>query len=320
MSLKLIRAKIAAETGFHPESSDDDKNYLNLEINNIANDLYSEHDLVGSLKEIIIFFELTAKLVSLPSYVGEVRASRYYDSPFILTLRDIRPRYSSSGFTKQILDPREIGVSTLFNQITNASVLKFSLPEGEVESTDLEIDIIGATPVSTNIQEKLILIAGQNTITSINNWVEAPTSILKNRYNSFDILVTDIEDNELALIPNSELNSRYKVFQVRDDNLIGQISANSLEVLYKEAFIPLVNDNDEFLKSIYDEVLFWKFLYEYWSKQEGKESLAESAREMLVTKFGIKNRDNQKGKKSEMQYVDNKFYSLFDRASRRIFN
>lgn len=314
MSLKNIRASVASELGFHPDTSTEDKSYLDAQINQIALDIFNEHDLVGSLFETIGFLtDYTEKLISLPSYVGDVRGIRYYGTPYFQTLRDIRPRYGTEGWGFQLFDFREIGTSTLWVDNNEWSSLVFSLPEGEVSEKNITISIVGATPLASQVEEKLTLATGQNSVTSVNNWIETPRVIEKNAPNNFDILVSDINGIELALIPNSELKSLYSIWQVMDDSFISITSAQSFEVLYKERYKLLVNDYDEFLTGKYDEVIIWKFLAEYWGKQEGKETLAENAVIAYNMKMSNVNKNKAKGKKVELQTVPNKFYGLFNK-------
>jgi hypothetical protein len=313
MSLKNIRSNIAAEAGYHPDSSSDDLVYLNNQINQIAYEVYTAQDLVGSLFEIIAFFtDFTEKLISTPWYVGEIRAGKYYDTPRTITLRDIRPRFGTDGWTVQLFDFREVGTSTFAISNTEYSTLTFSLPEGEVETEDIIITIVGETPVASQVEEQIVLIAGQNSVSSANNWIGAPKVIEKNRTNLFDITITNINSLELGIIPNGELRSLYAIWQVQDDSLISILTTNSMEILYKEKYRQLVNDYDEFLNGRYDEVIIWKFLDEYWSKQDGKKDLAEGAALKWMSKLAGVNKNKSKGKKIELQTVPNKFYGLFD--------
>ena len=317
MSLKNIRASIAADTGYHPDSSVEDKQYLDAQINNVVENLYNAQDLPNSLFEIITFYDQDAKLVSLPSYVGHIRGARYYDSPYGITLRDIRPRYATDSYTIQLADFREVGVSSLAIQPDEWSILTFSLPEGEVAEKDIVIAIVGETSVASRIEEQVTIPEGSRSVSSINNWKEAPSVIRKNDTNNHDITVTDINGEELAIIPNHMLASTYSIWQFRDDNLLGQISTNSIEVLYKEKLRPLVNDYDEFLLSKYDDIIAWQFLELYYSKQEGKKELADQARDQWTVGLVDVNRNNARGKKAEEQFVPNKFYGLFKRTSFR---
>ena len=299
--------------------------YLNSQINQVATELYDIHDLVGSLFETIAFLtDYTERLISTPWYVGDIRGARYYDCPRQVSLRDIRPRFGTDGWGIQLFDFREVGTSSLAIQPTEWSSLVFSLPEGEVSEKNLTITIVGQTPVASSVEEQLLLAAGQNNVTSSNNWIEAPRVIEKSALNKFDILITDINGVELGVIPNSELRSQYSIWQVMDDSMISVVNTNSLEILYKEKFQPLVNDYDEFLAGRYDEILIWKFLDEYWSKQEGKDVLSEQARARWIGKLGVVNRNKSKGKKVMLQTVPNQYYGLFNspyyRAGKQGYN
>ena len=313
MSLQNIRARIDSEAGFNSVLNEDDKTYLNQRINAIATELYDKQDLVGSMFEVIGFWDNDTKLVSFPPSVGEVRGAHYYDSPVEITLRDIRPRYATGFYGIQLKDFRELGISSLAVQMDNYSGLSFSLPEGEVAEKDIVITIIGQTPVSTRKQERVTILTGENSVTSTNNWIGAPETIKKLEACEFDITVMDIEETELAIIPNNALLSEYLIFQVRDDNMVGQLSSNSIEILYKKKLEPLVNEGDEFLSGKYDEVILWKFLEEFWSTQEGKEKQVANAQFQYASKLSAINNKKSSGKKIEMQTVPNRFYSLFSR-------
>jgi hypothetical protein len=318
MSLESIRNSIAADCGYHPDSSDEDKQLLNREINEIAFDVFHKNDLVGSIWELIAFYDVASHLISLPWYVGDVRGGRYYDTPAQITLRDIRPRYSTQGFSMNIMDFREVGVSSLWIQPENYSNLTFSYPEGEVEDFDLTIAVVGETPVASNKEEQLVITAGQSSATTANNFIGAPRIIQKARANSFDITVTDVEENELAIIPNGELKSQYGIWQVADDNIGSTLAPlNAIELLYKERYRKMVNDYDSILNERYDDVIKWKFMEEYYSKQEGKELMVEKARMHWIEKMGGQNHSKAKGKKAELQTVPNKFYNMFRPSYRR---
>jgi len=314
MSLKSIRASIASDTGYHPDTSTDDKVLLDREINNVCADIYNKNDLVGSIFELISYYDLDSHLVSFPWYVGDIRGARYYDSPQLITLRDVRPRYGTNGYGVELMDFREVGVSSLWIQNDEYSVLKFSLPEGEVETVNIVIKVVGETPVAAQVEETVTILAGEQFALSVNNWIGAPRVIEKAAPNNFDITITDIENVELAIIPNSELRSMYSIWQVQDDNIMGTATPlNAIEILYKERFKKLVNEYDEFLHSRYDEVIKWKWMEEYYAKMEGKESQKEMAAEQWMSKMGAVNRNKSKGKKAELQTVPNKFYGIFNR-------
>jgi len=317
MSLKSIRTSIAADTGYHPDTSEEDKTYLDNKINEIIGNLYYSQDLIGSMYEVIVFFDLNTKLVSLPYYIGNVRGCRYYDSPYLVTLRDIRPRFATDAYGIQLTDFREIGQSTLAVQLTEWSKITFLLPEGEVAEKDITIAVIGETPVAQRVEEQVLLAAGQNTVTTVNNWREAPKVIQKNDACAMDIYITDANETDIGILPNFLLSPRYSVWQIRDDNMIGQTTLNSLEILFKEKLRDLVNDYDEFLFGRYDDIVAWQFLDLYWTKQEGKQDLASAARDQWTVGLVDIAKSSAIGKKAESQTVPNKFYGLFNISSNR---
>ena len=99
-------------------------------------------------------------------------------------------------------------------------------------------------------------------------------SIRKSSATDVDVIVTDIDGRELASIPNNELNSVYKVFQILERSEY-PTSIMLYEVLYKQRYQPFINDYDEFTcGDIYDESIYWATLSKIYQREDGKEQKA----------------------------------------------
>lgn len=312
MSFKTIRAKCIARTG----STATDLSYMNRLINDAAEELYRSDDLVGSTKEFICAIPATdTKIMALPYYIQEIRGIRWYDSGFQIVQNDKNTRYQNNGRGIHMLNWRDLDMSPLQLQILNASTLILSIPIGETET--ISISIVGSTPNSARIEEIVTIPVGELEVETVNDF-DNVFSITKQKVNKYNISVSDAEGNVLAEIPNNELTSRYKLIQIRDDRVIGVTALNSgVEVLYKEKFNPMVNDNDQFLDGRYDDAIYWKFLEHWFSTQDGKEDDALMSRSKCSEILMQIGQDNTATKDKYIQAAPNPFYAMMGKSLTR---
>jgi hypothetical protein len=312
MSLLTIRQKCLTRTGSNKDASSNDFALLNRLINDAAEEVYRSDDLNGALKEELIAIpSVNSKMLAFPAYMFEIRAMRWYDSMTIIKLRTIHARFQNDNYGIKLEDWRDIGYSPLQQQITNASTLKFTIPLAEL--SDIKISVVGKTPNSSRIEEIVTIATGSLEVETVNDFEEV-VSITKSRVTNYNITVEDAEENELALIPNNELQSRYKIVQIRDDKFSGQQENCGIEVLYKEKFVPMVNNSDTFLDGSYDEAIYWKFLEYWYSTHEGKaqEALMSMQKSAEIVEQ-VRNNANL-NKDMQIQFGENRFYNMFGRS------
>lgn len=237
----------------------DQKALLKAKINAAAREIYYSTDVENSLTEGVFNFDVSQNQVTLPWFVGEVRGYRWYDSTRRIEHQDIRNRYNSeAGYGVWLDSFREKYRSALMRDITNESVLRFSIPK--VEDSDIIIAVEGTTDHSANIVEEVTLAAESLTAETIKNFKSPIVSISKNRLSNFDITVKDVEDRVVSLLPNCLLSPSFITIQVIDDINRSLNAVSGIEVLYKKTFIPLESDYASFFGSdIYDKAIFWKY-------------------------------------------------------------
>lgn len=255
MSLKNILADVVADVG-GSTSNDSEKAIIVKRINDAAEEIYNCEDLSGSLREQVFDLNTDTQQISLPNYVGEIRGMRYYDARLKITLNDMMPRYHY-GLGNEVwpLKYRVLTKSPLATFITNQSVLKVTSPLASLEN--FTVTIVGSTPNSSVVRETLNFSVGDLTKTTVANF-ETVVSITKSSPTTYDLIVSDVEDTELARIPNAALNSEYIIVQVLD---FESTNPNTIEVLYKHRLFPFVNEYDEFpAGSAYDKAIYWKYL------------------------------------------------------------
>ena len=306
MSLLSIRADIISRIGITGQG--DEKIFVDKQINDAAEEIYVANDLIGCLREQIIRFDRTDKQIALPYNIFAIRGLRFYNSKYSITLNDMRPRYNIQSWSISALNYREKGQSPLKVQLSNFSILQFELPLAE--TFDVTINIVGSTPNSSKIQEVVVIPAGTLVANSVNNFIDIE-SLNKTLLNNYDIIVKDAADTEIAVIPNSELFSSYKIVQVLDDSIENTIENSGVEILYKTRFTPFQNDFDEFPCQGYDKAITWKFMEHYFGQQKDGLNAALAAGAKCNSVLAQIALNNDVGKKLEMDFLPNHFYGLF---------
>jgi len=328
MSLQTILTRISSDLGISI-TTESELDWAITKVNELAKELYDSKDIKDCLREVTINLDtddegpVFSSLVSLPHFVGELRGIRYSNiTGGKIPLNDMRPRYHSGkgwGANSFAIPYRLVREDApIKHDIVNASVLTISVDVAE--SVDVHVVVVGQTDNSSRVQEIITLTAGQLTVDSVGNFEEIE-SISKLEYTNNDIIITDVESNEIATIPNNSLQSLYKWLELNDANasiagtaaLSGQLSA--IDLLFKQRFMPFVNLYDEFVCRGCDSILFYKFAAWYEAKTPGYEQralMAQGKADELLSNLLI---DSETGVAMEMQFGPNGLLEVQQPAS-----
>ena len=315
MSLKNILQDISTQYGI--DITDDTERLLYIDrINQVCEELYNSMDIPGSIREQIFQVDDTNNYqVSFPHYVDKLRAIRFYNShggP--ITLEDMRPKYHQRrwGNNGKMRFRIKQENACLARNITNAAMLKFKLPTGKTETTDIRIRVIGRTANSQQLEELVVLPAGQNEVSTLNGYEEV-FNIEKENYNTYDITILDVDDTVMASIPNNLLRPNYTIVMIRPDDwslfFNNSYPLNTIEVLYKTRFYPLRNLRDEFPCPNCDKLIFWKFAEHYEASKPGNEQRAIMASQKSKEILYQLNSGDEAGKELTVDFGSN---NLFD--------
>jgi hypothetical protein len=314
MALNKILLDVSSVMGLDLTDTDELAYYIE-QINQAGKEVYDSQDLPGSIKEQIFQVDDEDNYqVSFPHYVDKIRAIRLYNtSGGKITLEDLRPRYSKNrwGLDGKLKFRIKNSDSCLASEISNAGPLSFNLPTGKTEAVNLTITVVGKTADSEKVQEQVILVAGQNSVSTVGAFERVDT-IIKGAYNTYDITIKDIDDSELGVIPNSELRPLYTIVQIREDDSAyyggNQFPLNTIEVLYKTRFTPFRNLFDEFPAPNCDKIIFWKFCEHYSAYKPGLEQRAIMASIKVKELIKELNDNDEQGKTIKVQYGSNPMY------------
>ena len=278
-------------------------------INTTALLLHTKMDLVGSLDEEVIQVSTETNLTALPPYMGKVRMLRLAALKEKVNIMDLAERYHTSGQTNvDALNFKMMRPRALSREIDNASRIIFSLSD-EDSSESITLYVTGKNDNSNRLKETIVLTASGKT--SVNVYSEV-FSIKKSAPSTCDVIVKDVEGNVLALIPNDSLESLHQVLQIQETNtaFASNQAYYGVEILYKKAFVPMVEDTDSFLcGDIYDPAIAWSYILEQHSINERADGMRVATVKLNEWTNAIAS-DNEKGLKKTFDKARNKYYNV----------
>lgn len=275
--LSDIRSELASDFGFS-QATASEKAYLNKLINDAIAEMYRDNELYLSEREQIFDIGQSNQVITMPSDVDKVLAVRRYESRMQVKQQDMRPRYRSTGWAEPYmgypyLNWRFKNRSCLKKEFLN--ILPFTYTINDSVSGGFSIVLTGKTYNAARVSETITFNSTDTVKTGTLPFIEYHTMI-KSKLISQDIVVTDGDANEVAVLPNNQLRISYPYYQVLDR--YESSGTNMLvEVLYKLAQVKLIDDTDSFLDDVYDKVAYWKAAASYYAKKAGDDSLNRAA-------------------------------------------
>ena len=264
MPLSFILSQVGKKVGLNPADTNQRSVLLRF-VNEAATELYQQSDMSGCLEE--QYFKINAnQTISLPDYVGQVRAMREADTQIAYSLSQMRPRYNEFNWTDGWRNYRVKGLHPLQSPILNQSVV--TLIVKAVENPPITVQISGPVIGSSIATETIVMDA--TTKTSVNAYLDI-TAFTKTAVSIYDVTMFDVDGNQLSVIANNKLQAKFQILDISACPWIPPQSSGLLgwmEVLYKKALIWFQNDTDEFPAPGYDNVIVNKCL-QLWAEEKG---------------------------------------------------
>lgn len=269
MSLGYILSQAGKKMGLNPSDSQERSVLLRF-ANEAMREAYMQCDPVGSLMEAV--FKVNGnQTVSLPQYVGFVRAIRELCSWEPWHLKQMRPRYNQFNWPDSWRGWRLRNRQALMATVVNQSVGVITVPF--VETPNIVVTVSGPTALASRATESVIM---SSTVMKTQNQYMDYVTVQKDRANDYDVSLVDIDNNPLTVIPNTELTAQYQIVDVSDAPWLSQSTApmeNYMEVLFKKTLPLMTNDNDEFPAPNYDDIIVNKIM-QLWGEEQGKADMA----------------------------------------------
>lgn len=312
MSVKNILSYAAPKMGLNPAQASQRAVLLRF-LNEAADEMYTQADIAGSLME-HVFMVNGNQTISLPHYVGEVRAIREYFSQIPWSINQMRPRYNQSNWPDMWRNWRLLNRSPLQRSITNESIVNVVVPF--VENPPITVTVAGATATASNVQKVITCSALINP--SVNQFLDI-SSVEKSKVTTYDVTITDVDGEMLTVIPNTELQAWYQVVDVSTLPWLTQRQSNLehyVEVLYKKALLYLSSDGDEYPAQGFDIILGNKML-QLWAQEEGKADLALQYDKLTSRSMARKHENANRATEDSIGFVFNPHDSLLPRVRAR---
>lgn len=310
-----IIKRVAADTGI---SLTQDRAIL-LDLYNAATKIFHFELEANRMYREVTFVVPPDKLISLPSYVGEVQGLRVHSTEMIVPLTALNvPRYTNSTLLYKIKNWRDLGDSPVQCNLELVGPLTITCPS--TETTPVTLKIAGQTPDAARIEENVVV--DSTNVTTLNSFGPQIFSIACFDERNSDLTISDANGNVLATLGNNEQKTRYKIMDVSQIfwPMNDTVDGNSfIDVCYKLPFVPGKNDTDSFSGGDdYDEAIYHMMMHLHWLPQGGKqqEAVAALGRATLLLK-SVKD-GTEEGIHKKLNWGRNKFYGLFTRGRHRL--
>lgn len=269
MPLSYVLTQAGAKMGLDPSTPSQRQTLLRF-ANEAAEEMYDSFDPVGCMLEEC--FKVNGdQTIAMPYYVGEVRAVRESDSWLSWHLNQMRPRYNQYNWKDCWRNIRLKNTQALAATVTNSSVGVVTVTV--VEDPSIVVTLSGSTEVAQNISETLTM--DSLTKQTVNQFMDY-NLVKKDRVNTCNVVLSDVDGKLLSVIPNDMLEAFYQIYDVSMCPWIQQNSSSQdhyLEILFKKALPWFENDADQFPAQKYDNIWVNKIL-QLWEEEQGNTQAA----------------------------------------------
>ena len=296
MSVEYILDRAGKKLGINP--GDNHQRSIMLDyLNEAAQELYEESDMVGSLVE-DSFYVQGNKTIALPSNVSSIRAIREKESKYPWKLSNLTERYAYNNLEQDDRTWRIKGYEPF--KVTPTSFSGMIAVVTAAMST-ITITVVGSAAGISRAFEEVTLSSTSNAFSTTFTSIE---SIIKSDVCTYDISIKESDDTVVALIPNNEKESQYLIVDVSEFPLesdAAQNDQNTLEVLYKEKLPYLSKDSDEFPADGYDNIIVNKVM-QLFMEEQGKIEEAMLYDKKASRSLGRRNADLERGQIQRVRF------------------
>jgi len=279
-------------------------------INRAAQDLYNELEADALMREVVLVVTTNAQ-ITMPPFIGELRAMREYNWGGTVALNEIGvPRYTSDTWKYKWRNWTQKGKQALANSITNTAPL--TILSSAVETPNVSIVITGTTALSNRVAETVVLNA--TSVNTVNSFSSIDSISCATTPRGYDIQITDASSNLLATLYNNEPKTKYILVDVSAYSwtaAIGDGITTLMEVLYKTKFYKFFNDTDEFAADGFDDAIAYKAIVLWCQGKEGKENDALLYNQLAKSVLDSNTTSAERGQSLKIVHDKNPVYNVF---------
>lgn len=283
MSFKQLKLRVEQYTGLQTSDATDLAIVQQL-INEAAREIYNTGDLPGLMDEAAFTFDPNYQ-IAIPTFSANIRGMRDYSSRAKQPLTGMGERYGNDPWYREWERFRVKANSPIQQEVSVASVL--TLTQGGTPDGGSLI-ITGSTVNSSRVTETVVMSA--NTQTSVGQYVTIH-SITAPAMRTNDYNVYDANGVLLASLPNNQLSTNYQVLLLSNYPWAQNLTTQTVEILFKRAFVPYVNDGDEFAAPGYEDAIYYAFQSNWDSMRKGDEERSALAAQKAAMLLGAAESD-----------------------------
>lgn len=278
------------------------------EINFAWKELWNIDDLPGSIMEISAQPETTSGRFTLPPFVGKVRAVKSNSSRLRVFLLTPRSQFQAAEYIQSPYSWIELGTHPLYQTVTNATTLDFSITEAE--DIQFAVTIIGPTDRASEDREQITFPIGTLSVQSTKRFTDV-RSISKEIFTKSDVLIYDSTETEIGMIPNNAYEGRNTIIQVTD-RCTSQLctECKCYDILYKSP-VPILYYDEQSIPGGYDEALMTKTLEWIMLPKEGQDQKAILYGEKSKALMQFNNEESGVGKTQKVDLTGNRFCTQY---------
>ena len=302
MTLSELKNQVNALTGVT------DGDTLAAVIQGAASEIWDSVDLPNTLQEIHVTTN-SERYITFPWEVYKIRGVKSANERYVIELNSIHPYYQDYNFYQSEYICRVIRHVPIYNKITNASSLKFKARANVTE--DITLTITGEIDNASYCVEPLVLTSGSREVISVENYVNIPRAIVKDKRTAVDIDIYDASGNLLGVFPNHLLESRYIMAQMYDRcTTIASPFSGCFHVLFKPHPPQLSADHDTF-PDPFSQVVVFKATERLFLRDSGNLEVASLYNEKALALLNQFTADDTRGKMIHPSRKEDKLTSKY---------
>lgn len=312
MSVGNILQMTGNKMGLNPSDPSSRPTLLRF-LNQACYEIYNIADIPGTMMEQVLQVN-GDQTISLPWYIGELRAIREYYSQIPWNINQMRPRYNQSNWPESWRNWRIRNRGCLQATVTNQSVLNVTVPQ--VDNPPITVTVTGQTTTATKTSEALTMTSVM--MQTVGQFLDV-FSFSKSSVTDYDVVLTDVDGKLLSEIPNTELQAWYQIVDVSSMPWLPQVSSTQdhfVEVLYKKTLPYLSDDTDEFPAVGYDFIISDKMM-QVWAVEQGKADVALQYDQLTSRSLGRKVEEANRATQDKIALVVNPHDTLLPRIRSR---
>lgn len=307
--LNDVLTRVAADTGYNPTQQ---RTALLALLNGAAREMYDSLECSHIYREVTLVVPRD-KVVSLPSCVGDLRGMRAHTGDYPFKLESISaPRYVDERWNYNLRNWRELGHSPVHTYVQSVGRLTIEAP---VISDGASLLVAGQTADAERIEETVALTSSP--LQTVNQFGPSIYMIASIGVRTCNITVKDVDGNEIAVLYNTENETRYKIVDVSQVawGVDTQADETLIDVCYKHPLWRLTKDTDTFpAGSRYDNAWYELCMHKYFSPMENRRADASEHRALYSAALIEAKGSAESHIEKRITFGPNKYFNMFRRG------